>query len=80
LKTRLPFGYCRTRRDSRAGAFFQPGMSAGGIGVFSVYRTNGRLGSRAARTPVEAEERFFLSAESGSDTFAVIEKQNDFCP
>jgi len=39
--------------------FFNLGMSAGGIGIFSVYRTNGRL-VRVLRARVfEPEERFF---------------------
>jgi uncharacterized protein len=39
--------------------FFNLGMSAGGVGVFSVYRTNGRS-VRVLHTRVfEAEERFF---------------------
>ncbi len=39
--------------------FFNLGMSAGGIGVFSVYRTNGRLVRVLHARPFEAEERFF---------------------
>jgi len=35
------------------------GMSAGGIGIFSVYRTNGRLVRVLLARPFEAEERFF---------------------
>ena len=39
--------------------FFNLGMSAGGIGVYSVYRTNGRqVGVLLARV-FEPEERFF---------------------
>jgi uncharacterized DUF497 family protein len=39
--------------------FFNLGMSAGGIGIFSVYRTNGRLARVLHARPFEAEERFF---------------------
>jgi uncharacterized DUF497 family protein len=39
--------------------FFNLGMSAGGIGVFSVYRTNGRLVRVLHARPFEAEEQFF---------------------
>jgi len=43
--------------------FFNLGMSAGGIGVFSVYRTNGRL-VRVLRARVfDPEERFFTSGK-----------------
>jgi uncharacterized protein len=39
--------------------FFNLGMSAGGIGVLSVYRTNGKLVRVLHARPFEAEERFF---------------------
>jgi hypothetical protein len=39
--------------------FFNLGMSAGGIGIFSVYRTNGRLVRVLQARPFEPEERFF---------------------
>ena len=39
--------------------FFNLGMSAGGVGVFSVYRTNGRLVRVLLARPFEPEERFF---------------------
>ena len=39
--------------------FFNLGMSAGGIGVFSVYRTNGRLVRVLRARGFEPEERFF---------------------
>ncbi len=39
--------------------FFNLGMSAGGIGVFSVYRTNGRQVRVIFARPFEPEERFF---------------------
>jgi uncharacterized protein len=48
--------------SSRFGAqarFFNLGMSAGGIGIFSVYRTNGRLVRVLQARPFEPEERFF---------------------
>jgi hypothetical protein len=39
--------------------FFNLGMSAGGVGIFSVYRTNGRLARVLHARAFEAEERFF---------------------
>jgi hypothetical protein len=39
--------------------FFNLGMSAGGIGVFTVYRTNGKLVRVLYARPLEPEERFF---------------------
>ena len=40
--------------------FFNLGMSAGGIGIFSVYRTNGKAGpDHSCARPMEPEERFF---------------------
>ena len=39
--------------------FFNLGMSAGGIGILSVYRTNGRLARVLLARPLEPEERFF---------------------
>ena len=39
--------------------FFNLGMSAGGIGVYSVYRTNGRQVRVLLARPFEPEERFF---------------------
>jgi uncharacterized DUF497 family protein len=39
--------------------FFNLGMSSGGIGVFSVYRTNGRQVRIIHARPFDAEERFF---------------------
>ena len=39
--------------------FFNLGMSAGGIGIFSVYRTNGKLVRVLSARPFETEERFF---------------------
>jgi uncharacterized protein len=39
--------------------FFNLGMSAGGIGIVSVYRTNGRLVRVLHARVFEAEERFF---------------------
>ncbi len=39
--------------------FFNLGMSAGSIGVFSVYRTNGRLIRVLFARVFEPEERFF---------------------
>ena len=39
--------------------FFNLGMSAGGVGVFSVYRTNGKQVRVLFARPFEPEERFF---------------------
>jgi uncharacterized DUF497 family protein len=39
--------------------FFNLGMSAGGIGVFSVYRTNGKQIRVIHARPFQPEERFF---------------------
>jgi len=41
------------------GRFFNLGMSAGGTGVFSVYRTNGKNIRVIHARLMEAEERFF---------------------
>ena len=39
--------------------FFNLGMSANGLGVFSVYRTNGKQVRIIFARPVQPEERFF---------------------
>ncbi|HXG49032.1 MAG TPA: hypothetical protein VNO52_15515 [Methylomirabilota bacterium] len=39
--------------------FFNLGMSAGGTGIFSVYRTNGKSIRVIFARPLEPEERFF---------------------
>ena len=46
-------------RFSVQARFFNLGMSAGGIGIFSVYRTNGQLARVLYARPFEPEERFF---------------------
>ena len=46
-------------RFSVQARFFNLGLSAGGIGVFSVYRTNGRLIRVLFARGFEPEERFF---------------------
>ena len=46
-------------RFSVQARFFNMGMTAGGIGIFSVYRTNGRLVRVLQARPFEPEERFF---------------------
>ena len=46
-------------RFSVQARFFNLGMSAGGIGVFSVYRTNGKQVRIIYARPFEPEERFF---------------------
>ncbi len=45
--------------------FFNLGMSAGGIGVLSVYRTNGRQVRVLLARPFEPEERFFYQRKMG---------------
>ena len=39
--------------------FFNLGKSSGGVGVFSVYRTNGKQVRVIYARPFDAEERFF---------------------
>jgi len=46
-------------RFSAQARYFNLGMSAGGIGIFSVFRTNGRLVRVLLARQFEAEERFF---------------------
>jgi uncharacterized DUF497 family protein len=46
-------------RFSVQARFFNLGMSAGGVGVFSVYRTNGKQVRVIYARPFEPEERFF---------------------
>jgi uncharacterized protein len=46
-------------RFSAQARFFNLGMSAGGVGIFSVYRTNGRLIRLLHARQFEPEERFF---------------------
>ena len=46
-------------RFSVQARFFNLGLSAGGTGVFSVYRTNGRLIRVLFARVFEPEERFF---------------------
>jgi hypothetical protein len=48
-----------TPRFSAQARFFNLGMSAAGIGIFSVYRTNGRLVRVLHARQFEPEERFF---------------------
>lgn len=48
-----------SQRFSAQARFFNLGMSAGGVGVFSVYRTNGRLIRVLQARMFEPEERFF---------------------
>jgi len=48
-----------TPRFSVRARFFNLGMSAGGVGVFSVYRTNGKQIRVIFARPFEPEERFF---------------------
>ena len=46
-------------RFSLQARFFNLGMSAGGIGIFSVYRINGKQIRVIHARPFEPEERFF---------------------
>lgn len=46
-------------RFSVQARFFNLGMTAGGIGVFSIYRTNGKMIRVILARPLEPEERFF---------------------
>ena len=48
-----------TPRFSVQARFFNLGMSAGGVGIFSVYRTNGKQIRVIYARPFEPEERFF---------------------
>jgi uncharacterized DUF497 family protein len=48
-----------TPRFSVKARFFNLGTSASGIGIFSVYRTNGKMVRVIYARPFEAEERFF---------------------
>lgn len=47
------------RRFSVQARFFNLGMSASGIGIFSVYRTNGKQIRVIHARPFQPEERFF---------------------
>jgi uncharacterized DUF497 family protein len=44
--------------------FFNLGMTAGGVGILSVYRTNGRMIRVIHARPFEAEERFFYQRKT----------------
>jgi len=46
-------------RFSVQARFFNLGMSAGGMGIFSVYRTNGKVLRIIHARPFEPEERLF---------------------
>ena len=46
-------------RFSVQARFFNLGVSAGGAGIFSVYRTNGKVARVLYARPFEPEERFF---------------------
>ena len=57
-----PFGIKLLPDSSRFAVqarFFNMGMSAGGIGIFSVYRTNGKQIRVIYARPFEPEERYF---------------------
>jgi hypothetical protein len=51
-------------RFSAQARFFNLGMSAGGVGIFSVYRTNGRLVRVLYARLFEPEERFFYQKKT----------------
>jgi uncharacterized protein len=46
-------------RFSAQARYFNLGMSAGGIGILSVYRTNGKQVRVISARPFEPDERFF---------------------
>ena len=46
-------------RFSAQARYFNLGVSAGGAGVFSVYRTNGKMVRVIFARPFEPEEKFF---------------------
>jgi hypothetical protein len=48
-----------SRRFAVQARFFNLGMSAAGLGIFSVYRTNGKQVRVLHARPLEPEERFF---------------------
>lgn len=48
-----------SRRFSVQARYFNVGMSAAGVGIFSVYRTNGKQIRVLHARPLEPEERFF---------------------
>ena len=48
-----------SRRFAVQARFFNLGMSAGGIGVFSVYRTNGKQVRVSYALPFDPEEQYF---------------------
>ena len=48
--------------------FFNLGMSAGGIGIFSVYRTNGKQVRVLHGAAVRAGRTVLLPAENGPDS------------
>jgi len=48
-----------TPRFSVQARFFNLGMTAGGAGIFSVYRTNGKMIRVLLARAMEPEERFF---------------------
>jgi uncharacterized protein len=57
-----PFAVRLLPDSSRFGVqvrFFNLGMTAGSVGIFSVYRTNGKLVRVLQARPFEPEERFF---------------------
>ena len=48
-----------SKRFAVQARFFNLGMSAGSVGIFSVYRTNGKQLRVIYARPFEPEERFF---------------------
>ena len=56
-----------TPRFSVQARFFNLGMSAGGNGVLSVYRTNGKIIRVIHARPFELEEQFFYQRKTNQN-------------
>lgn len=55
-----------TPRFSAQSRYFNLGISSSGQGIFSVYRTNGKLMRVIFARPFTAEERFFYQKKSNA--------------
>ena len=53
-----------TPRFAVQARYFNLGMSVKGVGVFSVYRTNGKLVRVVYASPFESEEKFFYQRKA----------------
>ncbi|WCJ61056.1 hypothetical protein NXS98_08035 [Fontisphaera persica] len=53
-----------TPRFSAQARYFNLGLSASGLGIFSVYRTNGKLTRVIFARPFTPEERFFYQKKA----------------